>query len=107
MSQPKFEATIPLDMVMEVVTEVRSGKLSIETAKKIAWIVGCSLEKVRPSNGPVISGDAEGLDEVFSLLDEMKRTLDQPAFGAAQPAGAIPPAVWALLIELITKFLLK
>lgn len=108
-------------MVLELVSEIRSGTITVETGKKVAWVVGCVLEKVKPSQGPVISAapgavppsDGDNLDEVFSSLDELKRVLDfssaaSPAARGAGPAEfTIPPVVWTLLIELIAKLLKK
>jgi hypothetical protein len=111
---PKFEASIPIECVVDAVQNIRSGQITIETAKKVLWAIGCVLEKVKPSNpsSPVTPIASEPTDptELTELTDELKRALSIPSFSSSpeglQGAG-VSPEVWMMILELILKLLKK
>lgn len=105
--EKKFTAEIPFDCVVEVYNDIRNGNVTVDTAKKVIWIIGCSLESFNP-DGPLIVGNNGGLEEATEVAQELSAKL--LTMTENTPKGAsfnIPPEVWIMLLEMILKLLKK
>ena len=98
--EPKFVSGFSFGCVLELITDIRSGTITVETVKKGLWIVGNALDGFSPSNPAGPFGEAEyDSMSVAELCDTLEVKL---AAGAPEPV-AIDPATLLMIAQLVWK----
>lgn len=96
---PKFDSTIPVDCVIEIVKSIAGGgPRNGENITKALWVAGCVTTSLGLVGEPDVDLDAAG--EASKLLATL-----EPADGSSIQAAAIPPEVWAILLQILLKWL--
>lgn len=110
----KFEATVPWGCIAEIIADVRGGGAKPRVlASKAAWVLGCLLESLESViDVPSVLAERSSQD----LAEELEQRIlgpDSVVEGpggetietSASPAAAIPPEVWAMLLQLLLQLI--
>lgn len=96
---PQFDSAIQFECVKDILAAIRNPTGDWKAnGKKAAWVLGCALELFDGSETPpiVVAADTS-LEDLAAQVED--------SIGSDVTTQAINPALVALIIELILKFL--
>jgi hypothetical protein len=95
--EPKFPEDIPLDCALEIVRSIMAGGVPGDgsLAVKACWVVGSLIQKF---GSPLVDDGVGTLN-----ADSLETTERNLAY--SETVAAIPPEVWAILIQILLRWL--
>jgi hypothetical protein len=98
--QPVFEKKISFECVQDLIADVRSGTVTVETAKKGLWLAGCGMEFFAPK-APIGDVDLADLtdEELCDAIEVAVKVVK------ADDKSQIDPATVLMIIQLVWNIL--
>lgn len=78
--EPQFTKGLNFECIMSIISDVRSGSISTDTALKAIWTIGCGLSAIK-SPQPLIAADEAMLEETKDTLCNQLESLCLPQAG--------------------------
>lgn len=99
-----FDKTLSFECIQEIILDVRSNAVSVETVKKGLWALGCTVEFFSPRQ--IIRGDEEE-KTMEQLCDELEAMLPAQGFGSDENDKSGNPLIWISLASLVWQVIMS